>query len=74
MPYDIAYEIQEHIGILSKNESGWRKELTMTSWKGKTAKLDIRSWNEDYTKHSKQGTFTSEELKVLRDLLNDLKL
>ncbi|MCI7301307.1 PC4/YdbC family ssDNA-binding protein [Ihubacter massiliensis] len=74
MGYDVPYEIKRHIGILSKNKSGWRKELTLTSWNHEQPKLDIRNWNEDYTKHNKQGTFTDEEMRTLKDILNKLDI
>lgn len=69
--YDMDHEIKRHIGILSKNsKSGWRKELTLTSWNGRAAKLEIRDWNEDYTKCGKGLTFTDEEARALKALLN----
>lgn len=68
---DFTYEIKQHLGILSKNEkSGWRKEVTLTSWNGNPAKIDIRDWNEDYSKAGKGITFRDEEVQILKSILN----
>lgn len=73
--YDMDWEIKQHIGILSKNDkSGWRRELTLTSWNRNPAKLEIREWNEDYTKAGKGMTFTDEEVGTLKAILNNLKI
>ena len=71
---DFTYEIKQHLGILSKNEkSGWRKEVTLTSWNGNQAKIDIRDWNEDYTKMGKGLTFTDEETEALKTVLERIQ-
>lgn len=67
---DSMFEIKRNLGILSRNERGWVKALTLTSWNGNPAKLDIREWNEDYTRCSKGVTFTDEEAKVLKAILD----
>lgn len=68
---DFTYEIKQHLGILSKNEkSGWRKEVTLTSWNGNPAKIDIRDWNEDYSKMGKGITLTDEEVQTLKSILS----
>ncbi|MCC2864901.1 hypothetical protein LK494_03070 [Anaerovorax odorimutans] len=74
MAYDMKYEIKQRFGILSKNKSGWKKELTLTSWNNNPAKLEIRDWNEDYTKCGKGLTLTDEEAVTLKALLNDLNI
>lgn len=73
--YDMNWEIKDHIGILSKNSrSGWRRELTRTRWNGNPAKLEIRDWNEDYTKAGKGMTFTDDEMGTLKAILNNLEI
>ena len=75
MGYDMEFKIEQHVGVLSKNSrSGWRKELTLTSWNGKPAKLEIRDWNEDYTRCGKGMTFTEEESLALRELMSQLEI
>ena len=63
------FKIVRKLGTLSKNKSGWVKALTLTSWHGKPAKLDIRDWNEDYTKCGKGLTFTEDETRALKSIL-----
>lgn len=68
---EITYEIHRHLGVLSKNtQSGWQKELNLVSWNGEPAKYDIRSWDSKHEKCSKGSTFTTEEVRVLKTLLN----
>lgn len=50
------------------------KELNFVSWANREPKFDIREWSDDHTNMSKGVTFTKEELKALRDILNELKL
>ncbi len=71
---DFNFEIIEHIGKLSTNQSGWQKELTSVSWNDREARYDIRDWSPEYDKMGKGITFSNEELIKLRDLLNDMDL
>jgi hypothetical protein len=41
---DIKFEIVKKIGILSKSEKGWTKELNLVSWNDRDPKCDIRDW------------------------------
>jgi len=67
----LGHEIKQHVGVLSQNaRTGWKKELCVVSWGGKPAKLEIRNWNEDYTKCSKGIALTAAEATVLKELLN----
>ncbi len=67
---ETRFEIKRNLGMLGRNKSGWMKVLTLTSWNGNPAKLDIRDWNEDYTRCGKGVTFTDEEARVLKALLD----
>ena len=71
---DIKYEIKETIGALSESPKGWKKELSLISWNDKEPKFDIRDWDPEHKKMGKGVTLTNEELKKLRDVLNDMKL
>jgi hypothetical protein len=70
----IKYEIKESIGALSESSKGWKKELNLISWNDKEPKFDIRDWSPEHEKMGKGVTLTNEELKKLRDVLNDMKL
>ena len=42
---DIKFEIIKKIGVLSKSEKGWAKELNLISWNDREPKYDIREWS-----------------------------
>jgi hypothetical protein len=66
---DITYDILKNYGVLSEERNGWRKELTLVSWNGRTPKLDLRDWAPDHQKMGKGITLTREEARTLRELL-----
>jgi hypothetical protein len=66
---EILHDIQKRYGVLSEARNGWRKELNLVSWGGRTPKFDLRDWAPDHEKMSKGVTFTTEEAEKLRDLL-----
>lgn len=71
---NFQYEITEHIGIISESPKGWTKEINLISWNNRQPKYDIRDWAPEHEKMGKGITFTKEELKTLRDILNDMDL
>ncbi len=71
---DFKYEIVEKIGILSESAKGWIKELNIISWNNREPKYDLRDWAPEHEKMGKGITLTKEELKKLRDILNDMDL
>jgi hypothetical protein len=71
---EIKFEIKETIGILSEGSKGWKKELNLISWSDKEPKYDIREWDPEHAKMGKGVTLTAQELRKLRDLLNEMEL
>lgn len=71
---DIKYEIKQAIGTLSESSKGWKKELNLISWNDKEPKYDLRDWDAEHKKMGKGVTLSVEELKKLRDLLNDVEV
>jgi len=71
---DIKFEIVKKIGVLSKSEKGWAKELNLISWNDKAPKYDIREWSPDGKTMGKGVTLSNEELAALRDLLNKIEI
>ena len=71
---EVKYEIQENIGMVSQSPKGWSKELNLVSWNGKAPKYDLRDWAPDHEKMGKGITLTAEELKALKDILNNMEL
>ena len=71
---DITFDITEKFGVISESAKGWTKELNLVSWNGRPSKYDIREWDPDHEKMSKGLTFTKEEARRIRDILNDTDL
>lgn len=71
---EIKYDIEKEIGVVSETAKGWKKELNLISWNGKTAKYDLRDWAPEHEKMGKGITLSKEELKSLRELLNNMDL
>jgi len=71
---EIKYEIKQNLKVLSENPKGWTKELNLISWNERDPKYDIREWSPEHEKMGKGVTLTSEELKKLRDALNEMEL
>lgn len=71
---EITFEIAKSLGILSESTKGWTKEINLVSWNDYPAKYDIREWDPDHQKMSKGLTFSKDEIKELRDILNELDL
>jgi hypothetical protein len=69
---DIKFEIVQKIGVLSKSEKGWAKELNLISWNDRDPKYDIRDWSPDGKTMGKGVTLSKVELAALRDLLNKI--
>ncbi|QZY56929.1 YdbC family protein [Crassaminicella profunda] len=70
----IKYEIKETIGSLSENNKGWSKQLNLISWNDRNPKYDLRDWAPEHEKMGKGVTLTKDELKKLRDILNEMDL
>ncbi|WP_017550732.1 YdbC family protein [Heyndrickxia coagulans] len=71
---DFKYEIKETIGTISESPKGWTKELNLVSWDGKAPKFDLRDWAPEHEKMGKGITLNTDELKALKDLLNQMEL
>ena len=65
----LRYEIINEIGIISKSNSGWQKELNRISWDGKEPKYDIRDWSPNHEKMGKGITLNEQEIRTLKDQL-----
>ena len=66
---DITHDILRGYGVLSEERNGWRKELNLVSWNGRSPKLDLRDWAPAHEKMGKGITLTQEEARTLRVLL-----
>jgi len=66
---NFSFEVVKHFGVISKEKSGWQKELNLVSWSGRAPKLDIRDWAPEHEKMGKGVTLTPEEAAELAKLL-----
>lgn len=71
---DFNYEIMEELGVLSESASGWTKELNLVSWNDRPAKFDIRDWSPDHEKMGKGITLSNEDVKALKEILEDVDI
>jgi hypothetical protein len=60
--------------VLSESSKGWRKELNLISWNDREPKYDLRDWDSEHKKMGKGVTVSLEELKELRNVLNEMEL
>ena len=68
------YVIENSLGSLSESNKGWKKVVNYISWNGKEPKYDIREWSPDGEKMGKGVTLSKEEMRKLKELLQDLDL
>lgn len=68
---EIKYEIVEHLGVVSENDKGWKKELNLVSWNEREPKYDLRDWNETHEKMGKGVTLSKEEAANLIKILQE---
>jgi hypothetical protein len=71
---NFQYKITERIDIISESPKGWTKELNLISWNDREPKYDLRDWAPEHEKMGKGITLNKEELRKLRDVLNDMDL
>ncbi|GHV89372.1 hypothetical protein AGMMS50267_17320 [Spirochaetia bacterium] len=66
---DISYDILKCFGVISEEKGGWKKELNLVSWNGRSPKFDIRDWEPGHQKMGKGITLTREEAELLSEYL-----
>ncbi len=65
---NITFEIREHLGVITKFDSGWNRELNIISWNGTAAKYDLRDWDPHHERMSKGITLHAAEMRKIVDL------
>jgi len=63
---EVKFEIEEVLQEFPQQLDDWHLALTRTSWNGRKAVLDLRRWNEDYTRMSKGLTLLPAEYELLK--------
>ena len=70
---EIKFEIIKNIGTLSESSKGWTKELNLISWNSREPKYDIRDWDPEHEKMGNGVTLSEDELKKLKEILNEME-
>lgn len=70
----MEFTIFKHIADLSSPNNGMTKELNFISWNNREPVYDIRTWNADHTKFGKGVTLTYNEMKSLKQELQNINL
>lgn len=65
---NITFEIVEHLGVISRYDSGWNKELNLISWNGAVAKYDVRDWDPHHERMGRGLTLYEDEMRKLTGL------
>ena len=71
---EFSFEIVQHIATISKEKSGWTKELNLVSFNDMPPKYDLRAWDSDHKKMGKGITLSKEELVALMEALEKLEV
>lgn len=69
---EFEFEIVKEFATISTNKSGWNRKACLVSWNGNTPKFDLRDWSPDGSKMGKGISLTSDELNVLKAVLEDI--
>ena len=68
---EISFDIVKHFGVVSEEKGGWKKELNLVSWNGRTPKFDLRDWAPGHEKMGKGVTLSHNEAEKLVELLTE---
>ncbi len=71
---EFKYEIVKEIATLSSAANGWQRKLNLISWNDREPKYDIRDWSPDNSKMGKGISLSTEEVIMLKEILDDLDL
>ena len=66
---DFTFSIKRHLGVLSRTQTGWNKEVNLVEWNGNQAKLDIRDWDPDHEHMGRGITLHKPETLELLEIL-----
>lgn len=71
---EFKFDIKMNLGTISESAKGWKREVNLMTWNKKKPKVDIREWDEKHEQMGKGITLSREELKQLRDILNQIDI
>ncbi|MBB6624058.1 YdbC family protein [Clostridium gasigenes] len=71
---DFKFDIKNNLGTISQSAKGWNREINVMTWNNKKPKIDIREWDENHEQMGKGITLNKEELKQLKEILNQVDI
>ncbi|MGL4254045.1 MAG: YdbC family protein [Fusobacteriaceae bacterium] len=71
---EIKFDILEKLGVIGESSKGWTREVNIVSWNNRKGKIDIRDWDENHEKMGKGITLSKEELKALKEILEEIDI
>ena len=70
---DLKYHIVKTL-IVFPGDGTYHKELNLIEWGDRTAKYDLRGWNDDRTEMTKGIVLSKEEVRILKEKLGGIDL
>ena len=65
----VRFDLLERIGVLSRKENGWTREVNIVAWNDGPGKVDIRDWNSDHNRMTRGITLFEDEAENLTKVL-----
>ena len=65
----IRFDLIERIGVLSRKDNGWTREVNIVSWNNGQGKVDIREWDPEHKRMTKGITLFEDEAETLTRIL-----
>ena len=65
----VRFDLMERIGVLSKKENGWTREVNIVAWNDGPGKVDIREWDPDHKRMTRGVTLFEDEAEKLTKIL-----
>ena len=65
----VRYDLMERIGVLSRKDNGWTREVNIVAWNDNPGKVDIREWDPDHKRMTRGVTLFEDEAERLTKVL-----
>ena len=65
----VRFDLMERIGVLSRKDNGWTREVNIVAWNDGPGKVDIREWDPDHKRMTKGVTLFEDEAERLTQVL-----
>lgn len=65
----VRFDLMERIGVLSRKDNGWTREVNIVAWNDNPGKVDIREWDPDHKRMTRGVTLFEDEAEKLTKVL-----